>query len=83
MSLPVLPACICVLLFWFALKNVILKKTEDWFYIRCLDKYQTSLFLLIYFRFHRGQPVYVEGKDLPRFPAIISAIGTEAVSVME
>ncbi|GFG32265.1 hypothetical protein Cfor_02744, partial [Coptotermes formosanus] len=31
--------------------------------------------------FHRGQPVYVEGKDLPRFPAIISAIGTEAIWV--
>lgn len=24
--------------------------------------------------FHRGQPVFVEGKDLPRFPGIISAI---------
>lgn len=32
------------------------------------------------FRFHRGQPVYVEGKDLTRFAANISAIGTEAVS---
>ncbi|KAL1140522.1 hypothetical protein AAG570_000452 [Ranatra chinensis] len=31
--------------------------------------------------FHRGQPVYVEGKDLPKFPAIISAIGTEAIWV--
>lgn len=31
-------------------------------------------------RFHRGQPVYVEGKDLARFAAHISAIGTEAVS---
>lgn len=31
-------------------------------------------------RFHRGQPVYVEGKDTVRFPAIISAIGTEVVS---
>ncbi|XP_067013575.1 sin3 histone deacetylase corepressor complex component SDS3 isoform X2 [Anabrus simplex] len=31
--------------------------------------------------YHRGQPVYVEGKDLPRFPAIISAIGTEAIWV--
>jgi Sin3 histone deacetylase corepressor complex component SDS3 len=38
---------------------------------------------MIYFRYHRGQPVYVEGKDLPRFPAIISAIGTEAVSVRD
>lgn len=24
--------------------------------------------------FHRGQPVFVEGKDMPRFPGIISAI---------
>lgn len=31
--------------------------------------------------FHRGQPVYVEGKDLPRFPAIISAIATESIWV--
>jgi len=31
-------------------------------------------------RFHRGQPVYVEGKDLSRFAANISAIGTEAVN---
>ena len=31
-------------------------------------------------RFHRGQSVYVEGKDLSRFSANISAIGTEAVS---
>ncbi|KAJ8894369.1 hypothetical protein PR048_007020 [Dryococelus australis] len=30
--------------------------------------------------FHRGQPVYVEGKDCSRFPGIISAIGTEVVS---
>ncbi|KYQ58600.1 Sin3 histone deacetylase corepressor complex component SDS3 [Trachymyrmex zeteki] len=31
--------------------------------------------------FHRGQPVYVEGKDLNRFAANISAIGTEAIWV--
>ncbi|XP_054285193.1 sin3 histone deacetylase corepressor complex component SDS3 isoform X2 [Macrosteles quadrilineatus] len=31
--------------------------------------------------FHRGQPVYVEGKDMPRFPAVISAIGTEVLWV--
>uniref|UniRef100_A0A1B6GLD0 Sin3 histone deacetylase corepressor complex component SDS3 n=2 Tax=Proconiini TaxID=565685 RepID=A0A1B6GLD0_9HEMI len=31
--------------------------------------------------FHRGQPVYVEGKDTPRFPAIISAIATEVLWV--
>ncbi|XP_046396381.1 sin3 histone deacetylase corepressor complex component SDS3 isoform X2 [Ischnura elegans] len=31
--------------------------------------------------FHRGQPVYVEAKDVSRFAAIISAIGTEAIWV--
>ncbi|XP_033217188.1 sin3 histone deacetylase corepressor complex component SDS3 [Belonocnema kinseyi] len=31
--------------------------------------------------FHRGQSVYVEGKDLSRFSANISAIGTEAIWV--
>uniref|UniRef100_A0A0A9XBZ9 Sin3 histone deacetylase corepressor complex component SDS3 n=1 Tax=Lygus hesperus TaxID=30085 RepID=A0A0A9XBZ9_LYGHE len=31
--------------------------------------------------FHRGQTVFVESKDLGRFPAIISAIGTEAIHV--
>nr|CAD7200783.1 unnamed protein product [Timema douglasi] len=31
--------------------------------------------------FHRGQPVYVEGKEMSRFSAIISAIGTEAIWV--
>ncbi|XP_014240449.1 sin3 histone deacetylase corepressor complex component SDS3 isoform X2 [Cimex lectularius] len=31
--------------------------------------------------FHRGQTVFVEGKDMPKFPAIISAIGSEAISV--
>ncbi|XP_058800507.1 sin3 histone deacetylase corepressor complex component SDS3 isoform X1 [Phymastichus coffea] len=31
--------------------------------------------------FHRGQPVYVEGKDIVRFAANISAIGTEAIWV--
>lgn len=31
--------------------------------------------------YHRGQPVYVEGKDLLRFPAVISAIGTEVLWV--
>lgn len=31
--------------------------------------------------FHRGQPVYVEGKELVRFSANISAIGTEAIWV--
>lgn len=30
--------------------------------------------------FHRGQSVYVEGRDMPKFPAILSAIGPEAVS---
>lgn len=31
--------------------------------------------------FHRGQPVYIEGKDVHKFPATISAIGNEIVSV--
>lgn len=31
--------------------------------------------------YHRGQPIYVEGKDISKFAAHISAIGTEAVSV--
>lgn len=31
--------------------------------------------------FHRGQAVYVEGKDIPRFAASISAIGSEAIWV--
>lgn len=30
--------------------------------------------------FHRGQSVYVEGRDMPKFAANISAIGTDAVS---
>lgn len=30
--------------------------------------------------FHRGQPVYVEGKDSIKFPATISAIGNDVVS---
>ncbi|XP_011309019.1 sin3 histone deacetylase corepressor complex component SDS3 isoform X2 [Fopius arisanus] len=31
--------------------------------------------------YHRGQPIYVEGKDLSKFAAHISAIGTEAIWV--
>uniref|UniRef100_A0A1A9WB20 S10_plectin domain-containing protein n=1 Tax=Glossina brevipalpis TaxID=37001 RepID=A0A1A9WB20_9MUSC len=31
--------------------------------------------------FHRGQQVYIEGKDLPKFAATISAIGNEVVWV--
>ncbi|KAF4527853.1 hypothetical protein B566_EDAN016498 [Ephemera danica] len=31
--------------------------------------------------YHRGQPVYVEGKDVNAYPAVITAIGTEAISV--
>ncbi|KAF2896833.1 hypothetical protein ILUMI_09343 [Ignelater luminosus] len=31
--------------------------------------------------FHRGQSVYIEGRDMPKFPASISAIGTEALWV--
>ena len=34
-------------------------------------------------RFHRGQPVYVEGKDIVRYPAHISAIGTEVVNIQK
>ncbi|CAH1378570.1 unnamed protein product [Tenebrio molitor] len=30
--------------------------------------------------FHRGQSVFVEGRDLPKFPANISAIGNDMVS---
>lgn len=30
--------------------------------------------------FHRGQPVYIEGKDVAQFPANISAIGNDVVS---
>lgn len=32
--------------------------------------------------FHRGQQVYVEGKDMPKFAATISAIGNEVVSIL-
>ncbi|XP_046997979.1 sin3 histone deacetylase corepressor complex component SDS3 [Schistocerca americana] len=31
--------------------------------------------------YHRGQPVYVEGKDISRFSAVISAIGLDVVWV--
>lgn len=31
--------------------------------------------------FHRGQSVFVEGRDIPKFPANISAIGNDAVWV--
>lgn len=31
--------------------------------------------------FHRGQPVYIEGKDIIKFAATISAIGNEIVSL--
>lgn len=33
--------------------------------------------------FHRGQSVYVEGKEMTRFAATISAIGNEVVSSVE
>lgn len=32
--------------------------------------------------FHRGQPVYIEGKDILKFPATISAIGNEVVGLL-
>lgn len=31
--------------------------------------------------YHRGQQIYVEGKDFSRFPATISAIGNETIWV--
>lgn len=31
--------------------------------------------------FHRGQSVFVEGKDMSKFPGNISAIGNDAVSI--
>lgn len=31
-------------------------------------------------RYHRGQPVFVEGRQMAKFPAVISAIGNETVS---
>jgi Sin3 histone deacetylase corepressor complex component SDS3 len=31
--------------------------------------------------FHRGQSVFVEGRDLPKFPANISAIGNDMIWV--
>lgn len=31
--------------------------------------------------FHRGQSVFVEGRDLPKFPASISAIGNDVVCI--
>lgn len=48
------------------------------------QKYKKILYYKFFnIRFHRGQPVYVEGKDLNRFAAHISAIGTEAVSIRD
>ncbi len=32
-------------------------------------------------RFHRGQPVYVEGNDLGRIGAVISSISHDTVSI--
>lgn len=32
--------------------------------------------------FHRGQPVFVEGKEVVKFPAVISSISNEAVSIV-
>ncbi|XP_065341960.1 sin3 histone deacetylase corepressor complex component SDS3 isoform X1 [Cloeon dipterum] len=31
--------------------------------------------------YHRGQPVYVEAKDAATYPAVVTAIGTESISV--
>lgn len=33
--------------------------------------------------YHRGQAIYVEGKDMAKFPASISSIGNESVSIFE
>lgn len=40
---------------------------------------------LVYERrwYHRGQSVYVEGRDMPRFPAYIHAITDDAVRLIE
>lgn len=32
--------------------------------------------------FHRGQPVFVEGKEVAKFPAVISSISNEVVSIL-
>lgn len=32
-------------------------------------------------RYHRGQPVFVEGRQMAKFSAVISAIGNETVSL--
>lgn len=40
-----------------------------------------SLFMNYFdLRYHRGQPVFVEGRQMTKFPAVISAIGNETVS---
>lgn len=40
-----------------------------------------SLFINYFnLRYHRGQPVFVEGRQMAKFPAVISAIGNETVS---
>lgn len=31
--------------------------------------------------YHRGQPVYVEGKEMSKFPGTVSAIGSDVVSI--
>lgn len=38
------------------------------------------MFIILIYRYHRGQPVFVEGRQMPKFPAVISAIGNETVS---
>lgn len=32
--------------------------------------------------FHRGQQIYVEGKEMPKFAATITAIGNEVVGLL-
>jgi len=61
-----------------------MKHYESWF-ISHVFFFQGELSKLIKLlfgcRFHRGQPIFVEGKDIPRFAGNISAIATEAVSM--
>lgn len=53
-------------------------------FVLLCDCYSFSFVLtLAYLRFHRGQPVYAEGKDMPRFAGNISAIGNDVVSILQ
>jgi hypothetical protein len=39
-----------------------------------------SKFFVIIFRFHRGQPVFVESKEAGKVPGVIAAVGAQEVS---